>query len=71
MDLLLLPFELLVLNIYPYLYKKVVEILKAKNDLNEQENFLIGFILFKMNNCKEAVHYLNLLNIYTFSKLKV
>ncbi len=43
-------------------YKKVVEILKEKNDLNEQENFLIGFILFKMNNCKEAVHYLNLLN---------
>ena len=43
-------------------YKKVAQILKRGKDLNEQEKFLMGFILFKMNKCKDAVHYLNLLN---------
>ena len=43
-------------------YKKVAQILKEEKDLNEQEKFLMGFILFKIKNCKDAVHYLNLLN---------
>ncbi|MED5578955.1 MAG: transglycosylase SLT domain-containing protein [Nitrospinota bacterium] len=48
----------ILLNLKNKKYKKVVQILKEKNDLSERENFLIGFALFKTNNCKDAVQYL-------------
>ena len=49
----------ILLNLKNKKYQKVVQILKEQKKLSEREIFLIGFALFKINNCKDSVQYLN------------
>ncbi len=48
----------ILLNLKNKKYNKIVEMLKEKNNLNERENFLLGFVLFKTNNCKDSIENL-------------
>ncbi len=48
----------ILLNLKSKKYNKIVQILKGKNNLNERENFLMGFTLFKTKNYKDAIKYL-------------
>ena len=48
----------ILLNLKSKKYNEIVQILKGKNNLNERENFLMGFTLFKTKNYKDAIKYL-------------